>query len=139
MRERLQTTPEVRKRMAAQRRVDTQLELALRRALFAEGYRYRVAYPVPGMPRRTIDICFPRRKVAVFIDGCFWHRCPEHYVAVKNNSMWWEAKLQRNVERDQETTEKLVGQGWRVVRIWEHEAPAEALGRLTDALEDPSR
>lgn len=135
MSERLQTTEAVRRRMSAQKRGDTELELELRRALFAAGYRYRVGYPVPSMPRRSIDIAFPRREVAVFIDGCFWHRCPEHYVAVKNNSDWWEAKLQRNVERDQETVQELDSQGWRVVRVWEHEDPSEALARVVEVLD----
>lgn len=120
--------------MSTQKRAGTGLEIALRRALFAAGYRYRVDYPVPGMPRRSIDIAFTRRKVAVFVDGCFWHRCPEHYVAVKNNSSWWEAKLQRNVERDHETTEWLDQQGWRVIRVWEHESAQDALSRLTGVL-----
>lgn len=136
MPERLPTTDEVRRRMSAQKRTDTKLELELRRALFAAGFRYRVGYRVPGMPRRTIDIAFPGKKVAVFIDGCFWHRCPEHYVPVKNNAEWWEAKLARNVERDAETTAALEESGWRVVRIWEHEEVADALLRLGSILKN---
>lgn len=139
MSENLPTTEGVRRRMSAQKVADTKLELALRRGLFAEGYRYRVGYPVPGMARRTIDIAFPRRKVAVFIDGCFWHRCPEHYVPVKNNAEWWEAKLGRNVDRDAETTAVLTAQDWTVVRVWEHESVEHALGRITRVLELPGR
>lgn len=116
--------------MSAQKRADTKLELELRHALFAAGYRYRVGYPVPGMPRRSIDICFPRRKVAIFVDGCFWHRCPEHYVPVKNNAAWWETKLDRNVERDRDTRASMEQVGWRVVRVWEHESVDDAFGRV---------
>lgn len=95
--------------------------MQFRRALFAQGLRYRVNYPVPGLPRRTIDIAFPKQKVAVFVDGCFWHSCPEHSVPPKSNSAWWQDKLRRNVERDCETGEALESFGWRVVRIWEHD------------------
>lgn len=135
MTQHLETTQAVRKRMAAQKRADTKLELELRHALFAAGYRYRVGYPVPGMARRSIDVAFPGRKVAIFIDGCFWHRCPEHYVAVKNNAEWWETKLGRNVERDLETTAWLKASGWLVVRVWEHESVADVLHRLIPVLQ----
>lgn len=112
--------------MQLQRRVSTSPETALRRMLHGRGLRYRVASRVPGLPRRTIDIAFPRAKVAVFVDGCFWHRCPVHYVAVKNNAAWWSAKLDANVARDQETTRALEALGWTVLRIWEHVPAADA-------------
>lgn len=111
----------VRRHMSDQRRTGTSPELALRRALFAAGARYRVEYPVPGAPRRTIDIAFPGHKLAVFVDGCFWHGCPEHAAAPKHNADWWREKLQRNVERDRDTDRILVAAGWTVVRVWEHE------------------
>jgi len=82
--------------MAHQKRQDTKPEVVLRKRLHARGYRFRVAYPVPGMPRRTIDIAFPRRRVAVFVDGCFWHACPTHGVKPKNNKDWWADKLAGN-------------------------------------------
>ncbi len=75
------------------------------------------------MPRRTIDIAFTRHKVAVFLDGCFWHSCPDHGSSPRTNAEWWRAKLDRNIKRDRETTEHLCGLGWTVLRFWEHEAP----------------
>lgn len=95
--------------------------MALRRELHARGLRYRVNFPLPGMPRRRADIAFTRAKVAVFVDGCFWHGCPEHGTAPKNNATWWATKLARNAERDRETDRHLRDAGWAVVRVWEHE------------------
>lgn len=113
--------------MRTQRRVDTKPELELRRLLHARGFRYRVAYPVPGLRRRTIDIAFPGPRVAVFVDGCYWHRCPIHHIPAKNNADWWADKLQRNVERDRETDEALRDAGWTVLRLWEHEEARTAV------------
>lgn len=107
--------------MRRQARKDTSPELLLRRLLHAAGLRYRVAHKVPGMPRRTIDIAFTRAKVAIFIDGCFWHSCPDHATSPAANAEWWLAKLAGNQRRDRSTTEHLVDLGWEVVRIWEHE------------------
>ena len=112
--------------MAPQKRQDTKPEVVLRKRLHARGYRFRVAYPVPGMPRRTIDIAFPRRRVAVFVDGCFWHACPTHGVKPKNNKDWWADKLAGNRARDL---------GWTVVRVWEHESPETALVAVIAKLE----
>lgn len=75
---------------------------------------------MPGAPRRSIDMAFPGRRVAVMVDGCFWHACPTHGVSPKNNSVWWAEKLAKNVERDRSTDEILMSQGWTVVRVWEH-------------------
>jgi DNA mismatch endonuclease (patch repair protein) len=75
------------------------------------------------MARRTIDIVFPKLKVAVFLDGCFWHGCPQHATQPKSNAEWWRAKLDKNVSRDAETTEHLRAEGWTVLRFWEHEMP----------------
>lgn len=118
--------------MSRQKRVGTSPEMALRRLLFAEGLRYRVGYKVPGMSRRTIDIAFPGRKLAVFVDGCFWHGCPEHCVPPKNNAEWWQAKLERNRQRDVATTAHLQEQGWTVLRIWEHSPVAEAAQQVLE-------
>lgn len=120
--------------MQHQPRGDTRPELAIRRLLFARGLRYRVQYPVPGMPRRSIDIAFPARRVAIFVDGCFWHRCPVHHVAAKNNAGWWADKLDRNVERDRETDRLLTDGGWTVLRYWEHESAETVAEKIHDTL-----
>lgn len=119
--------------------------MALRRLLHASGLRFRVAYPVPGMPRRSIDIAFTRAKVAVFVDGCFWHGCTVHRGVPSANHDWWAAKLAANCARDAETTAYLAALGWRVLRVWEHETASEALasalaliGRSTLPLTVPS-
>lgn len=124
----------VRRQMEAQRRKDTSPEVALRKMLFADGLRYRVNYKVPGAPRRTIDIAFPSRRVAVFIDGCFWHGCPQHGLAPKHNGDWWASKLAKNHERDVETTGLLESQGWTVLRFWEHEDLTEEAARVKSVI-----
>lgn len=94
--------------------------------LHAAGYRYRVNYPVPGMPRRTIDVAFTRLRVAVFIDGCFWHGCPVHGQTPVANRSWWADKLETNRARDRSTSLHLTEAGWTVLRVWEHIPPTEA-------------
>jgi len=89
---------------------------------------------VPGLPRRTIDIAFPRLHVAVFVDGCYWHGCPEHGTAPVSNADWWAAKLEGNRRRDRETDQCLRDSGWLSVRIWEHEDPTAAVERLEELL-----
>jgi DNA mismatch endonuclease (patch repair protein) len=108
-------------RMARQKRRDTGPEMQLRRALHRMGLRYRVNMPLPGMPRRRADVTFTRAKVVVFVDGCFWHRCPVHATAPLSNGSWWARKLEGNVARDRETDERLREQRWTVIRFWEHE------------------
>ncbi|WP_052032520.1 very short patch repair endonuclease [Streptomyces viridochromogenes] len=108
--------------MSRQSSRDTAPEVAVRRLLHAAGLRYRVNVPVPGMSRRTIDIAFTKAKIAIFLDGCFWHGCPEHATQPKANAAWWRAKLDKNMARDRETTQHLEAQGWTVLRFWEHEA-----------------
>ncbi|WP_055716530.1 very short patch repair endonuclease [Streptomyces torulosus] len=109
--------------MSRQGSRDTTPEVAVRKLLHAAGLRYRVNVPVPGMARRTIDIVFPKAKIAIFMDGCFWHGCPKHATHPKANAEWWRRKLNKNIARDQETTEHLREAGWTVLRYWEHEAP----------------
>lgn len=121
-------------RMARQRTRDTAPEIALRRALHRLGYRYRVDAPLPGMPRRKADILFTSRRIAVFVDGCFWHGCPEHATWPARNGDWWESKLRKNIARDLDTTERLTAEGWTVVRIWEHESLDEALATVLQHL-----
>lgn len=126
-------------RMSRHPRRDTGPELALRRLLHAAGYRYRVSYPVPGMPRRSIDIAFTGAKVAVFVDGCFWHGCPDHGQVPKANDVWWAEKLKRNRTRDIETTQHLQDRGWDVVRIWEHTTVETAVATTVKALASSHR
>jgi DNA mismatch endonuclease (patch repair protein) len=121
--------------MSRQVSKDTAVELAVRRLLHASGLRYRVEYPVPGMPRRRLDVAFPGLKLAVLIDGCFWHGCPEHATRPKSNAEWWRQKLERNMARDTETNEHLMAAGWEVLRFWEHEAPQDVAIRVSAAVE----
>ncbi|MGY4970255.1 very short patch repair endonuclease [Streptomyces nigrescens] len=120
--------------MSVQARRDTGPEMAVRRLLYASGHRYRLQRRVPGFSRRTIDIAFPGPKVAVFLDGCFWHGCPEHATHPKANADWWRDKLDGNIARDRETTEHLVEQGWTVLRFWEHEDPVTVADRIARTL-----
>ncbi|SDL18571.1 DNA mismatch endonuclease Vsr [Tessaracoccus oleiagri] len=123
-------------------RRDTLPEVALRRELHRRGRRFRIHYPVPGNRRRSIDVAFPKQKVAVFVDGCFWHDCPDHRVTPKTHVDWWEAKLRSNRERDTATGQLLRDLGWTVVRVWEHVSAAEAADLVIGALdnhEEPDR
>lgn len=115
--------------MQRQRRRDTAPELALRTSLHRAGYRYRVEYRITGSRRRA-DIAFPRERVAVFVDGCFWHGCPEHRTTPKANSAWWQEKLDANIKRDRDTDSRLEQSGWAVVRVWEHERVDDAVARV---------
>jgi DNA mismatch endonuclease (patch repair protein) len=105
---------------------DTPAELALRRELHRRGFRYRVDKSIPGVTRSRPDIVFVTERVAVFVDGCFWHSCPDHATVPKENGKWWIAKLSANVERDRRHDRELLDAGWNVLRIWEHEDPLEA-------------
>jgi DNA mismatch endonuclease (patch repair protein) len=108
---------------------DTPCEIALRSAVHRLGLRYRVDWPLPGTRRRA-DLVFPRLKIAVMVDGCFWHGCPVHGTWPKANAAWWRAKILRNVARDRDTDAKLKATGWKVLRFWEHEDPASAARRV---------
>lgn len=115
-------------------RRDTLPELAIRSELHRRGLRFRVdRAPLPGLRSRA-DIVFGPARVAVNVDGCFWHSCPEHGTMPKANAEWWEQKLRRNRERDAETDRALREAGWEVVRIWEHEDPVEAADRVIGVL-----
>jgi DNA mismatch endonuclease (patch repair protein) len=121
--------------MLANRRRDTAPEMALRRELHRRGFRYRVDYaPVPGLRCRA-DIVFTKPRVAVFVDGCFWHACPEHGNLPMANRDWWRAKLDGNVVRDRRNDQTLFTAGWRVIRIWEHVPIADAADRVSALLE----
>jgi len=118
----------VTSRMQRQRRRDTVPEMALRKAVHARGLRYRVDSPLPGMPRRRADLLLTRARIAIFVDGCFWHGCPDHASASVSNAEWWAAKLLKNQGRDASTDEHLRGLGWAVLRFWEHEDMGAAAG-----------
>ena len=129
---------DIRRRMQKQAQRDTEPELALRRVLHAKGHRYRVHYKLHGL-RQRIDIAFVSKKVAVFVDGCFWHNCPEHGTFPKNNAEWWRNKLRENQERDRHTTQLLNRLGWTVMRIWEHEPPEAAAQSISSVLRRESQ
>jgi len=117
------SSPAIRDRFRAQKVRDTAPELAPRRLLHARGLRYRVdTAPLPGVRRRA-DVVFTRARVAVFVDGCFWHSCPLHATSPKANAVWWRTKLDTTVRRDRDTDTALSEAGWLVVRVWEHEPP----------------
>ena len=120
--------------MRGVRTTGTAPEIELRRRLYGAGLRYRVSYPVPGKPRRSIDIAFTRLRLAVFVDGCFWHGCPVHGAAPRTNSAFWAAKIAGNRARDRDTDAHLEGAGWFILRLWEHVEPEEAAGTVAAAL-----
>jgi len=108
---------------------DTGPELALRRELHRRGQRYRIHdRALPGTP----DVAFSRAKLAVFVDGCFWHCCPHHGVVPKNNREWWRSKLDANVKRDRRKDDQLVEAGWVAIHVWEHENPTAAADRIEE-------
>jgi DNA mismatch endonuclease, patch repair protein len=113
--------------MSRMPRADSAPEVTLRRELHRRGLRFRKH--VRGLPGRP-DIVFTRARLAVFCDGCFWHQCPVHGSAPKNNAEWWQAKLQANVERDRRQTAQLEAAGWTVLRVWEHEDATEGADRV---------
>lgn len=132
--------PGLSHRMAHYPRRDTTPEMAIRREIHRRGLRYRVDVPLPGMARRRADILFTRAKVAVFVDGCFWHGCPIHGTQPKNNGSWWHTKLAGNQARDRDTNARLQAEGWTVLRFWEHEDFSEAADAIEDAVRaSPSR
>ncbi|MEV4134420.1 very short patch repair endonuclease [Dactylosporangium sp. NPDC049742] len=120
--------------MRGNRSRDTRPELAVRSAVHAFGLRFRVCTrPLPEF-RRTADLVFTRAKVAVFVDGCFWHGCPAHHTTSVSNASYWADKVTRNRERDRETDLRLTAAGWAVVRIWEHEDVSSAALRVADVV-----
>jgi DNA mismatch endonuclease (patch repair protein) len=120
--------------MRANRRRDTKPELAIRSALHRMGLRYRVDFAPLSDRRRRADIVFTRQRVAVYVDGCFWHGCPEHGSTPRTNTTYWLAKIRRNRERDTETDAALREAGWNVVRVWEHDEPLDAALRVAEVV-----
>lgn len=124
-----------RSRMENQRRRDTKPEIAIRSRLHGLGLRFRVDRPVlPGMRRRA-DVLFPRERVAIFVDGCFWHGCPEHGTWPKANAEWWRDKIETNRHRDADTDSRLTRAGWVSIRIWEHEDAELAADRVASIVQ----
>ncbi|MGN6403541.1 very short patch repair endonuclease [Sinomonas sp.] len=132
------STPAIRKTMQGNRSRDTAPELLVRRAVHAMGLRYRVAVRPERDLRRTADLVFTRARIAVFIDGCYWHGCPEHYIEPKRNVDYWRPKIARNRERDEETTAALTARGWRVLRFWSHEDPLAVAAAISAAVNGPT-
>lgn len=127
-----------RRSMQSNRGRDTGPELKVRRVLHAAGLRYRVDFaPLGG--RRRADIVFTRQRIAVFIDGCYWHGCPEHATYPKRNSEYWLPKLQRNIERDRESDQLLRNAGWIVLRFWEHEDIDKVTAAIANMVRGESR
>jgi len=128
---RIRPTPKnehVSRQMSRMPRQNTKPELILRRELHGRGLRFRIHAQLPGHP----DLAFTRAKIAVFVDGCFWHGCSEHGVLPKNNREWWRAKIDGNLRRDRAKDEALAVLGWDVVHVWEHESPKTAADRVED-------
>jgi DNA mismatch endonuclease (patch repair protein) len=122
------------RRMSRVRQKHTDAEIALRRELFRRGLRYRVDYLVSAKPRRVADIAFTRFKIAIFVDGCFWHGCPIHATWPKQNAELWRQKIEANRTRDADTNERLRRSGWKVLRFWRHESPIEAATIIANAI-----
>lgn len=126
--------------MQANRSRDTAPEIAVRRILHADGYRYRVHFQPEPTLRRKADIVFTRQRIAIFIDGCFWHGCPEHGRRDFNHNVdYWPSKIAGNRARDVETTEVLKKAGWQVLRFWEHESPSTISTLIRQTLTAPTR
>jgi DNA mismatch endonuclease (patch repair protein) len=118
--------------MASIKRRDTKPELLLRKELWRRGLRgYRLDVQLPGRP----DIFFPKHKLCIFVDGCFWHGCPIHYKGVARNTEYWDAKIQRNIARDQAITKSLIAMGFTVMRFWDHEINCDGALKVADELQ----
>lgn len=128
------SSPETSHRMAKVRQKGTDAEIALRRELYRIGLRYRVDYAVLKKPRRVADVAFPGLRIAIFVDGCFWHGCPEHATWPKSNAEFWRQKIEANRLRDADTNERLRALGWTVLRFWEHESPIGAAATVAETV-----
>jgi DNA mismatch endonuclease, patch repair protein len=124
--------------MQGNRSRDTRPELAIRSALHRLGRRFRVnVRPDPTVPR-SADVVLRRARLAVFVDGCFWHGCPDHFRTPGSNSDYWRGKIGANVARDRDTDRRLQARGWRTIRVWEHESVPSAVARILDAEQHPA-
>ncbi len=124
--------------MLGNRRSDTAPELSVRRLVHRSGLRYRVDYqPTPDL-RRKADLVFTKARVAVFIDGCYWHGCPEHFSMPKTNRSYWMTKIEGNRRRDADTDQRLRSADWTVLRFWEHDDPAAVAARIIEVVRNES-
>ena len=126
MSKRLPTSSRTSLRLSKVRQKGTSAELALRREMYRIGLRYRIDYEVLKKTRRVADVAFPGRRIAVFVDGCFWHGCPEHATWPKRNADFWRQKIEANRRRDADTNARLRANGWTALRFWSHESPVDA-------------
>ncbi len=117
----LHPTEAVSQRMRRVKRRDNLFEKSIRCRLYSRGVRYRIHFPLPGLKRTSCDLAMPGLKIAVFLDGCFWHGCETHSPVFKKNAEFWLAKIERNRKRDQDAVDHLKSIGWTVLRFWEHE------------------
>ena len=117
--------------MSSIRSKNTKPELVLRKALWSRGFRYRIHYG-----REKIDIAFPSQKIAIFIDGCFWHGCAQHGTWPVRNASFWRGKIESNMARDRDTDRRLAEEGWLAVRVWEHEDPEMAAMKIARLVGD---
>ncbi len=129
------STPCARSRMEKQKQRDTGPEMKIRSIIHRAGFRFRTDYRPESSLKTRADIVFPRIKLAVFIDGCFWHSCPIHKTIPKSNTVWWQEKLEANRCRDRAADRALEEFGWTVIRIWEHEDPEQATQKISRILE----
>lgn len=131
------SSPAVTAVMRANRSRDTAPELRLRSALHKIGLRFRKSYVIRSAAMRVrADIAFPRKRVAIFVDGCFWHCCPDHGIQPSVNRRYWLPKLAHNVERDRLVDTFLTAMGWKVIRVWEHEVVEQCAARIDTILDD---
>ena len=124
------------RRMKAVGQRDTAAEMEIRRRVHAKGLRYRVNHPVLQKPRRTADMAFTKARVAVLVDGCFWHGCPEHGTSSKSNAKFWREKIETNQKRDADTNKRLEAADWKVIRFWEHEDPDQVAEKIVHAVRE---
>mgnify|MGYP003627843249 CR=1 FL=1 len=116
--------------MRATKGRDNPREVAIRSQLHRAGLRFRLHRRLLPGSTRSVDIAIPRSRLAIFLDGCFWHCCPIHGTRPKENALWWEEKLEANCRRDEDTNRRLTELGWKVLRFWEHEAMSDVVSKI---------
>lgn len=129
----------VSQRMRNTRQRDTPMELEVRAELKNKGFQFEVDFSIKGVTRARPDIVFCADRVAIFLDGCFWHSCPTHGTTPRTNRQWWTEKLASNVERDRRHVRELNAAGWQVLRYWEHEDPATVANDVATILNAKNR